>query len=351
MKGKVIRMIRFDNDYNTGTHPAILDALISTNDVQQPGYGMDSYSLEAQTLIKKACNAPDADVHFMIGGTQANTTIIASILRPHQAVISADSGHIAVHETGAIESTGHKVIELPGENGKISAEQVELFVNAHSNDPTHEHIPQPKLVYISQPTELGSLYSKSELASLYAVCKSINLYLMVDGARLGYGLASKSNDIMLQDLAQLCDIFYIGGTKVGAMFGEAIVIMNDYLKTDFRYIMKQRGGMLAKGRFVGLQFKTLFDDGLYFEVSNHAITLANKLVEGLRDMNIEFLIEPETNQIFPLLSEAQIKRIQGKYAFYEWEKQDDKTAVRFCTSWSTKEEDVESLLRDLNDSI
>lgn len=340
-------MIRFDNDYITGAHPKILEQLIATNDVQQPGYGMDDYSLEAQQLIKEACGVPDAHVHFMVGGTQANTTIISSILRPHQAVIAADSGHIAVHETGAIESTGHKVIELAGQNGKITAAQVDEFINNHWNDPTHEHIPQPKLVYISQPTELGSLYSKVELEALHDVCKQQNLYLMIDGARLGYGLASTSNDVPLETLSQLCDIFYIGGTKVGAMFGEAIVITHDRLKEDFRYIMKQRGGMLAKGRFLGLQFKTLFENGLYFELSAHAIEMANRLTDGLRSMGVDFLIQPETNQLFPLLNADQLSRIKDKYAFYEWEKQGDKTAVRFCTSWSTKVEDVDSLLNDL----
>lgn len=340
-------MIRFDNDYNTGAHPKILEQLLATNDVQQPGYGVDAYSLEAQQLIKAACGVPDAHVHLMVGGTQANTTIISSILRPHQGVVAADSGHIAVHETGAIESTGHKVIELPGTNGKISADQVETFVDEHWNDPTHEHIPQPKLVYISQPTELGSLYSKAELEALYNVCRKQNLYFMIDGARLGYGLASKSNDVPLEVMSQLCDVFYIGGTKVGAMFGEAIVITHDRLKEDFRYIMKQRGGMLAKGRFLGLQFKTLFESGLYFEIAAHAIEMADRLAEGLRDMAIEFLIQPETNQLFPLLNEQQLLRIKDKYAFYEWEKQGDKTAVRFCTSWSTKVEDVDALLNDL----
>lgn len=340
-------MIRFDNDYNTGAHPRILEQLIATNDIQQPGYGVDDFSLEAQRLIKETCDLPDAHVHLMVGGTQANTTIISSILRPHQAVIAADSGHIAVHETGAIESTGHKVIELLGTNGKISAEQVDKFVEEHWNDPTHEHIPQPKLVYISQPTELGSLYSKAELEALYNVCQKQNLYLMIDGARLGYGLASSSNEVTLQELGKLCDIFYIGGTKMGAMFGEAIVITNQTLSHDFRYIMKQRGGMLAKGRFLGLQFKTLFEDGLYFEISNHAIEMADRLVEGLQSMDIEFLTQPETNQLFPLLNADQLSRIKDKYAFYEWEKQGDKIAVRFCTSWSTKIEDVDALLTDL----
>ncbi|KAA1037597.1 aminotransferase class I/II-fold pyridoxal phosphate-dependent enzyme [Macrococcus equipercicus] len=341
-------MIRFDNDYTEGAHPFILEELVKTNTVQLPGYGEDEYCRLAAEHIKRHCANEDVDVHFMVGGTQANTTIISAILRPHQAVLAADSGHIAVHETGAIESTGHKVLELQNTEGKINADQIASYVQNHWDDPTHEHIPQPKLVYLSQPTELGTLYTKAELQAIRDVCLAKNLYLMVDGARLGYGMAAKTNDVTLHDLTTLTDIFYIGGTKVGAMFGEAIVISHDYIKEDFRYIMKQRGGMLAKGRFLGLQFKVLFEDNLYFDVSNHAIRMAELLLAAFKDKGIALKYDSPTNQIFPILEDDKIKELHDHYSFYVWEEAGDgRKAVRICTSWSTKEEDINSFIAAL----
>ncbi len=341
-------MIRFDNDYTEGAHPLILEELMKTNTEQLPGYGTDDYCQLAASYIKQHCQNEDVDVHFMVGGTQVNTTIISAVLRPHQAVLSADSGHIAVHETGAIESTGHKVLELTNTEGKISAEQIQAYVENHWDDPTHEHIPQPKLVYLSQPTELGTLYTKAELQAIRTVCLDYNLYLMVDGARLGYGMAAENNDVTLHDLTELTDIFYIGGTKVGAMFGEAIVISHDTLKEDFRYIMKQRGGMLAKGRFLGLQFKVLFEDHLYFDISDHAIQMAELLLEAFKEKGIRLQYDSPTNQIFPILPDDKIKSLHENYSFYVWEDAGDgQKAVRICTSWSTKEEDIKQFITDL----
>jgi threonine aldolase len=338
-------MIRFDNDYVAGGHTAILDALYKTNEEQLPGYGTDKYTESAQTFIKQACDTDDIDVHLMVGGTQANTTIIASILRPHQAVISADTGHIAVHETGAIEATGHKVIELTNDNGKLSAAQISQYVADYWDDATHEHIPQPKLVYLSQPTELGSLYSKQELTDIYNVCKSNNLYLMVDGARLGYGLASDSNDLTLNDLTKLTDVFYIGGTKVGALFGEAIVITHNDLKQDFRYMMKQHGGLLAKGRLLGIQFTTLFQDNLYIQLGRHALDMANLLKAELQQKGITMQYDSPTNQLFPIISRQQMETLSKDFAFQIWEKLSaEKIVIRLCTSWSTKKEDVQKLI-------
>ena len=251
-------MIYFNSDYLEGAHPAVMARLMETNMVQTVGYGEDEYCETAREKIKLACQAPEADVHFLVGGTQTNTTVIAAILRPWQGVLSAVSGHINCHEAGAIESTGHKVITLPTNNGKITAQQVRDYVEWHKNDESTEHIVQPGMVYISHPTEGGTLYSKAELTALYDTCKQYSLPLFIDGARLGYGLVADGSDITLPELARLCDVFYIGGTKVGALFGEAVVIMNEALKKDFRFIMKQRGGRLAKGRLLGIQFDALF---------------------------------------------------------------------------------------------
>lgn len=342
-------MIRFENDYAEGAHRRILERLLETNEEQSAGYGMDEYSGRAKTLIKDACDAPAADVHFLVGGTQTNTTLIASILRPHQGVISAHSGHIAVHETGAIEATGHKVLTLPSEDGKIYAEQVKRIHEDHWNDPTHEHIVQPAMVYISNPTELGTTYSKTELEELRNVCLDCELILMMDGARLGYGLASEDNDLTLADVARLCDVFYIGGTKIGALFGEAVVITNRGLQKDFRYMIKQRGGLLAKGRILGIQFETLFQDGLYMELSKHAVNAAMTIRAAFESNGIELRYDSKTNQQFPILRNEEIEELSEKYAFHTWEKVNEtESAVRFCTSWSTKAEHVNALVNDIN---
>ncbi|MCM3782438.1 low specificity L-threonine aldolase [Neobacillus mesonae] len=341
-------MIRFENDYTEGAHERILKRLWETNEEQTSGYGTDAHCETARNYIRSASQAPDADVHFLVGGTQTNTTMIASILRPYQGAVAAVSGHIAVHETGAIEATGHKVLCLPSEDGKITAEQVKQLYDAHYNDAAPEHTVQPGLVYISHPTENGTTYSKSELEALSKVCRECGLPLVLDGARLGYGLVAKGSDLTLADIARLCDMFYIGGTKVGAMFGESVVITNNTLKKDFRYLIKQRGGLLAKGRLLGIQFETLFEDSLYFEISKHAVDLAMKIREAFLDKGFSLLFDSYTNQQFPILPNDVLKKLSTAYSFTFWEKIDaDHSAVRFCTSWATKKENVDKLVQDI----
>ena len=341
-------MIRFENDYAEGAHERILKRLLETNEEQTPGYGMDKYCENAKAYIRKACDMQDADVHLLVGGTQTNTTVIASILRPHQGAVAAISGHIAVHETGAIEATGHKVLTLQSDDGKIRAEQVKEVYDAHWNDVTHEHMVQPGLVYISHPTENGTTYSKAELEALSKVCREHGLPLFLDGARLGYGLVSKDSDLSMTDIARLCDVFYIGGTKVGALCGEAVVIMNDALKKDFRYFIKQRGGLLAKGRLLGIQFETLFEDGLYYEIASHAVEMAMMIQEAFIEKGYSFRYDSVTNQQFPILHNDVLSELGKKYSFSLWEKFDDNhSVVRFCTSWATKKENVEKLIEDI----
>ena len=341
-------MIRFESDYTEGAHEKILEQLVKTNYEQTPGYGTDIHCEQAREYIKKACANDNLEVHFLVGGTQANTTVIASVLRPHQGVISASTGHINVHETGAIEATGHKVIAVASEDGKITAAQVKNVYDAHWADPDHEHAVQPGMVYISHPTENGTTYNKKELQEISAVCRACDLPLFLDGARLGYGLAAVGNDLSLPDLARLCDVFYIGGTKVGALFGEAVVISNDNLKRDFRYHIKQRGGMLAKGRLLGLQFEALFKDGLYFEIGEHAIRLAMLIRDAFARKGFSFRYDSPTNQQFPILPRAALEKLSAKYSFSIWAKIDDEhTAVRFCTSWATQEDAVKTLIEDI----
>ena len=341
-------MIRFECDYAEGAHERIIKRLLETNDEQSPGYGLDEHCEKARTYIKKACQAATADVHFLVGGTQTNTTIIASILRPHQGAVAAESGHIAVHETGAIEATGHKVLTLPGKNGKITADQVKQLYDAHWNDVNHEHIVQPGLVYISHPTEYGTTYTKAELQALSQTCRDCHLPLVLDGARLGYALAAPDNDLTLKDIAELCDVFYIGGTKVGALMGEAVVITNDALKKDFRYLIKQGGGMLAKGRLLGIQFETLFEDGLYYDISRHAIDMAMRIKGAFAQKGFSFLYDSSTNQQFPILPNELLSKLDEKYSYSYWEKFDDThSVVRFCTSWATKAENVDALIKDI----
>ena len=341
-------MILFHNDYSEGCHEKVLEALVRTNAEQTAGYGEDLYCARAAEKIRKCCGREDAAVHFLVGGTQANLTVIASALRPHQGVLAADSGHINVHETGAIEATGHKVLWLPSLHGKIRAEQILEYVRLHRTDPSFEHTVQPKMVYISNPTEWGTLYSKAELEEIFAACRENGLYLFLDGARLGYGLMAKENDLSLEDIAWLCDVFYIGGTKVGALFGEAVVITDPALKEDFRYIIKQRGAMLAKGRLLGVQFDALMEDGLYFTISAHAARLAAKLRDCFTSLGYEFFMPPQTNQLFPILPGAVRAALAEKYTFIEMDWIDeDRRACRFCTSWATKEENVDALCADL----
>ena len=273
-------MIRFNSDYTEGCHTAILEKLVETNMEQTAGYGEDEYCGQARELIRKACGDERVDVHFLVGGTQTNVTVISAALKHYQGVITAKTGHINVHETGALEACGHKCLCIETPDGKLTAEQIAAYTDAHFADESFEHMVQPKLVYISNPTELGTIYKKAELEALYRVCRENDLYLFLDGARLGYGLACRENDLTMADIAAKTDVFYIGGTKGGALFGEAVVITNPELKKDFRYSIKQRGGMLAKGRLLGIQFLTLFEENRYFEISAHAARLAEKLKDG-----------------------------------------------------------------------
>ena len=303
-------MIRFSSDYCEGAHPAILEALAQTNNAQYGGYGEDEWCTKAAGLIRQQCHAQEAAVHFLVGGTQANLTLIAAALRPHQAALAAATGHIATHETGAIEATGHKVIELPQTDGKISAGQVRQAVEGHWADAAHEHLPQPKLVYLSHPTEYGTLYTTEELTQLYTTCRQLGLFLYIDGARLGYALASPYNQPDLPFIAAHCDAFTIGGTKVGALFGEAMVIPSAPLAADFRYLMKQRGGMLAKGWLLGLQFSVLFQQGLYSSGAAHAIHMATKLAKGFEAKGLPMLMPAQTNQIFPILPDTMLRELE-----------------------------------------
>lgn len=337
-------MLYFNNDYNEICHPSVLKKLTEMASVQMPGYGMDQSCSKAAELIRRKCDAPDAAVHFLVGGTQTNLTVIAASLRPHQGVISADSGHINVHETGSIEATGHKVIPVPSKDGKVQPALAAQIVESQRLSADAEHIVQPKMVYISNPTEYGTLYSLAELKALSEMCKNYGLYLFVDGARMGYGLAASENDISLADYARLCDAFYIGGTKVGAMFGEAVVIPNKSIAEDFRYLMKQRGGMLAKGWLLGLQFEALFENDLYYEISAHADRLADKVRHTLQSLGYALYLPGTTNQIFVTLPDALLSELAKDFTFANWEKPDkDHTTVRFCTSWATTEENVEAL--------
>lgn len=341
-------MILFNSDYTEGAHHRLIEALTKTNMEQTVGYGEDEYCVAAREAIKKVCAAPDADVHFLVGGTQANLTVIASALRSFQGVLCADSGHINVHETGAVEACGHKVLALPSAEGKISAEQVKREYDLHWADESHEHIVQPKMVYISHPTEVGTLYTKEELEALHNTCKECGLYLFLDGARMGYGLMAEGTDVTLTDIAKLCDVFYIGGTKVGALFGEAVVITNPALKSDFRYCIKQHGGMLAKGRLLGVQFFELFKDGLYFEIAKHAIDMAMMLRDGLKEKGYEFYMESVTNQQFIIVADEKLAKIREKYGVTYMHRHDEAhSVIRLCTSWATREENVKEFLKDM----
>ena len=343
-----MNMIRFNSDYVEGAHPRILQRMMDENTVQRSGYGRDEVCESARERIRGVCAAPDADVHFLVGGTQTNLTFLSAALRPYQGVISADTGHIAVHETGAVEACGHKVLTLPGRNGKLDAGQVSEYCREYFSESEKEHIVMPKAVYISNSTELGTIYTRNELLALRGVCDRWNLYLYLDGARLGYGLASPENELDLPFIAEVCDAFYIGGTKQGALFGEALVILRDELKTDFRYFIKQKGGMLAKGWLLGLQFDELFRDDLYMELSRHAVELALQLRQAFAEKGYAFLMESPTNQQFPILPDEHLNRLKGRYSWSYMQRVDPThSAVRFCTSWATKREHVEQLIADI----
>lgn len=338
-------MIRWNNDYNHGAHPAILQALSDTNEQSYPGYGLDEWCERAAASIKKHLQKEHADIHFMVGGTQVNYTVIAAALRPYQSVISAATGHIHVHETGAVENTGHKIHALPGKNGKLTAEQIAAEAELYHSSGIQEHITQPKMVYLSFPTEYGTLYSWQELREIRRVCDAYGLYLYIDGARMGYGLGSSACDVTLADLAGLADAFYIGGTKCGALFGEAVVLLHDDLKDHFRSCIKQNGAMLAKGWLMGLQFDTLFRDDLYFRITRHAVDAAMKIKAAFEARQIPLYMESCTNQQFVILTDAQMEQL-GKDHIFEYEEKLDagRHVVRFCTSWSTQDEDVVALV-------
>lgn len=341
-------MIYFNNDYAEGCHEKVMAKLLETNMEQHYGYGEDTICASAAAKIRKLCGNEDVAVHFLVGGTQANFTVIDAALRSHQGALGAETAHINVHETGAVEATGHKVLCLPTKDGKISAAQVTKYVKDHYASSSFEHTVQPKLVYISNPTELGTLYTLDELEEMSAACHELGLYLYMDGARLGYGLMAEGNDVTMADIARLCDVFYIGGTKVGALFGEAVVISNNDIKQDFRYMIKQHGGMLAKGRLLGVQFDALMEDNLYFEISKHADRLADQLRAQFKALGYSFLVENTTNQIFPILPDELLAKLGEKYVYCEQERIDEThQAVRFCTSWATSQDNVDALCADL----
>lgn len=341
-------MIRFNNDYNHGAHPSILEALENTNSESYGGYGNDEWCEKAADEIKKYIECPRAAVHFLVGGTQANYVVIASALRPYQGVICAESGHIHVHETGAVENCGHKVLALPHQDGKITAEQIRTEAELYKTSVVQEHIVEPKMVYLSYPTEYGTIYSKAELEAIHKVCQEYGMYLFIDGARMGYGLAAKSADLTLADIAKYTDVFYCGGTKCGLLFGEAVVITNPKLQPFFRSYMKQNGALLAKGWLLGVQFYTMFKDDLYFQITKQAVDLAMRIKLAFAEKNIPALIESDTNQQFVILENKQMKKLSEKYVFeYEKKIDDTHTAVRFCTSWSTTEAEVDALVSDI----
>lgn len=337
-------MLSFTSDYIAGAHPRILERLMETNLENLSGYGTDKYCASAAAKIKEACGAPDAEVFFISGGTQTNQLVISTMLEPYQAVVSAKTGHVSAHEAGAIEYTGHKVIDLPGHQGKIDPRELEQLVADFYADDNHDHMPFPGMVYISFPTEYGTLYSLEELTRISEVCKKYQMSLFIDGARLGYGLASLTADVTLQDIARLADAFYIGGTKVGALCGEAVVFTRGCTPKHFITQIKQHGALLAKGRLMGVQFDTLFTDGLYMEISRHAITLAESLKRLFADKGYRFFMDSPTNQQFIILDNQQMKRLAEQVEFGFWEKYSDtETVVRFATSWSTTQADLDAL--------
>ncbi|MCL2226765.1 MAG: aminotransferase class I/II-fold pyridoxal phosphate-dependent enzyme [Oscillospiraceae bacterium] len=332
----------FTSDYCELAHPSVLEAFSAVGNTQFEGYGLDEFSMRAAELVRELTKAPSADVHFISGGTHANLVMISSMLRPHEAVIAPVTGHIFVHEAGAIEATGHKVCTMSGKNGKLNAAEVEAVVKAHCD----EHMVKPKLVYISQSTECGTVYNKAELTELSDCCKRNGLYLYMDGARLGMALCSHVCDLTYSDIAGLVDAFYIGGTKNGALFGEAIVICNDALKDDFRFLIKQRGAMLAKGAAIGVQFEALFKDGLYDRLAEHAVSMGRKLAAGIRVEGYRLLHQADTNLVIPVLPTGLADQLREKYGFQDWEALGDQVAIRLVTSWATPERMVDEFLAD-----
>jgi len=343
---RVNDMIKFDCDYMQGAVPEILRRLTEINEEPNDGYGEDPYCKSAKSKIREACGLPDAEVEFLVGGTQTNTVAITACLRSFEGVIAASTGHIYVHECGAIENMGHKVISLPAHNGKLDPAEVKEYMRKFYADETYPHMVMPKMIYISHPTELGSLYTLTEIKALREVCDEYKMLLYVDGARLGYGLNASNTDVTLKNLAENVDLFYIGGTKVGALFGEALVIKDKNLIPNFFSIKKQMGAVLAKGWLLGLQFDTLFTDNLYNNISRHAILMAEKLKKGFVDKGYRLYSDSDTNQQFLILEKTKIEELKSKVSFAAWEEYDqDHKIVRFATSWATKESDVDELLK------
>lgn len=347
--------IRFESDYIEGAHPSILDALVKSNFEQHIGYGCDSYCKEAREIIRMHCKNENVGVEFLVGGTQANVTVIDALLHCYQGVISANSGHINVHETGAPEATGHKVLALPSPNGKLSLKMISDFYHEHWNDASHEHTVQPGMVYLSCPAENGLIYSKAELTEISEFCHAHGMHLFVDGARLGYGLMADTCDFTIADLAELCDAFYIGGTKVGALFGEAVVFKGEEMLRSFRYAIKQHGGMLAKGRLLGIQFIELLKGGnecLYFQLARHANEQAKKIRHAFEEKGIPMWIDSDTNMQFPILTKEQQRILGENYVPEFWKAYDsERDVVRFCTSWATKSENVDRLCNDIKELL
>lgn len=335
----------FNSDYMEGAHPLILEKLIQTNMEKTQGYGLDDYCENAKNKIRQACNCPHAQIHFFVGGTQTNATVIDALLKSYQGVIAANSGHISTHEAGAIELNGHKVLTLPNDFGKLSFSAIKQYLQNYNEDANKDHIVMPGMVYLSQPTEYGTLYTKKELEKIHALCKEHDIPLYIDGARLGYALASDDTDVTLEVLAKNCDAFYIGGTKVGALFGEALVITKENLLPRFFTIMKQHGALLAKGRLLGIQFETLFTDDLYLKIARNAIERANELKIALKEKGYKFYFSSPTNQQFVIVNNKQMEELAKKVGFSFWEAYDNEhTVIRFATSWATSNEDIEKLI-------
>ena len=342
-------MIHFDTDYMSGAHPKVMEELVRTNFDQTPGYGTDEYTSQAKELIRNACGQPDAKVHFLVGGTQTNSTVIDGLLARHEGVLSAESGHINVHESGAIEATGHKVLTLPSYDGKVKAEDIRKYIENFYSDDTYEHMVAPGMLYISFPTEYGTIYSLEELESISKVCRDASIPLFIDGARLGYGLVAEGGNVTLMDITRLSDVFYIGGTKVGALFGEAVVVTGTGLLRNFTPLVKQHGALLAKGRLLGVQFKTLFTDGLYERISKDCVDKAIRLKDAFVERGYKVEVDSPTNQQFFRLPNNVIDRLSQEVSFEMWgPRGTEESVVRFVTGWSTSDEDIERLISVLS---
>lgn len=338
-------MLSFENDYSEGAHKKILQRLMETNMIKTSGYGSDAFCEAAREKIKTACECEDAEIFFMTGGTQTNMIVISAMLKPYQGVVAAVTGHVSAHEAGAIERSGHKVLTIPQHDGKIDVNELRRYLDLFWQDDNHEHMVFPGMVYLSHPTEYGTLYTKEELTAIAEACHEYQIPLYLDGARLGYGLVGNGTDVTLANIAELCDVFYIGGTKVGALCGEAVVFTKKNMPAHFLTMVKQHGGLLAKGRLLGIQFDTLFTEDLYQKISCHAVEMANFMKNGIRKKGYSFFVDSPTNQQFIILENQKMERLREQVKFSIWEKLDkDHTVIRFATSWATTLEDVEALL-------